>query len=89
MTEDDFRSGCRNVSFRDLKQQRRQRQQKRHLKIERFYLCYFAIISSRPTFTETANYQRTIEIGRSGVQVKKESEKFTVLTFYLEFGHFT
>ena len=39
-----------------------------------FRLRYFAIISTRSTFTKMANYPRTNQIGRSGVQVKKENE---------------
>ena len=37
----------------------RQRQRKRYLKISSFNLCYFAIISTRPTFTNMANYPGT------------------------------
>ena len=53
-----------------------------------FHLCYFAIISTRSTSRETANYS-----GRSGLQVKTENKTFTVVCSrspkYLEFGHFT
>ena len=44
--------------IRELKQRRRQRQRKCHLKINisLFHLCYFAIISSRSTYVKMANY---------------------------------
>ena len=46
---------------RELKQRRRQR--KRHLKMSLFHLCYFAIISTRSTFTIMANYPETKLVG--------------------------
>ena len=64
---------------RELKQRRQQRQRKRHsLDISLFHLCYFAIISTRSTFTKKGVLSRN-QIGGSGVQVKKENEKFTVV----------
>ena len=50
--------------FRELKQRRRQRQRNRHLKIYLYFiLCYFAIISTRSTFTKMANYPGTKLVG--------------------------
>ena len=55
-------------------------------------MCYFTIISAHLISTETANYPEN-QIGRSGVQVKKENETFTVVCSHslqnLEFGDFT
>ena len=49
---------------RELKQRRQQRQRKRHsLDISLFHLCYFAIISTRSTFTKKAYYPGTKLVG--------------------------
>ena len=85
---------------RELKRQRRQRQRKRHLKILTLYfcvcvcVCYFANISTRyhGYFYRNGELPRN-QIGRRGVQFKKENENFTVVCSRslqnFEFGHFT
>ena len=56
------------------------------------HLYYFAIISTRSTPTENGGLPGN-QIGRSGVQVKKENESFTFVCSRspqnLEFGHLT
>ena len=56
-----------------------------------FHLCYFAIISTRSTYTKIGELSRN-QIGRSGVQVKNENEKFAVVLTRspqnLKCGHF-
>ena len=59
-----------------------------------FHLCYFAIISTRSTSTETANYPGTKLVGvASKLRKKKKNEIYTVVCSRspkrLEFGHFT
>ena len=55
-----------------------------------FYSCYFAIIPKRSTSTKNDELSRN-QIGRSGVQVNKENEKFTAVRSRspqnLECGH--
>ena len=64
---------------RELKHRRRQRQRKRHPKI---YFYFFFAISRLFQPAQLLQKWRTIrrnQIGRSGVQVDKENEKFTVV----------
>ena len=49
---------------RELKQRRRQRQRKRHLKIYLYFICATSrFITTRSTFTESANYPGTKLVG--------------------------
>ena len=42
-------------------------------------VSYFAIISTRPTFTETVNYPRIKLVGVAFKLLEKENDKFTVV----------
>ena len=85
------RNGRRQVPLtRKLKQRRRQRQRKRHLKIYLYFICATSrLFQLAQLLGELSRNQ----IGRSGVQVKKENEKFTVVRSRspqnLKCGHFT
>ena len=74
---------------RELKQRRRQQQRKRHLKIYLYFIC----ASSRLFQLVQLLQDWRTQIRRSGVQVKKENEKFTVVRSRspqnLKCGHFT
>ena len=76
---------------RDLKQRRRQRQRKLHLKIKIYFICATSRLSQLVQLLQKRRI--TEEPNRSGVQVKKEKKKFTVMYSRcpqnLEFGHFT
>ena len=63
---------------RELKQRRRQRQQKRHLKIYLYFICATSRSFKLAQRLQKCELSRN-QIGRSGVQVKKENEKFTVM----------
>ena len=84
---------CSQTVNSELKQRRRQRQRKRHPKMYPYSICailrdYFNSLN----FYKNGELSRN-QIGRSGVQVKKENEKFTVVCSHspknLKFGHFT
>ena len=67
-----------SVENRELKQRRRQRQRKHHLKIYLYFiLCYFTIISTRSTFTKMANYPGTKLVVVQATEEKHET--FTVV----------
>ena len=59
-------------------------------KIASFYLCHFANISTHSTCIKSGKLPRN-QIGRHGISVEKENEKFTVVCSRspqsLEFGH--
>ena len=76
---------------RELKQRRRQRQQKRHFKILPHSICTTSRLFQLVQLVQKRRTTKDINIGKSGVQVKKENEKFTVVCSLspqnLEFGH--
>ena len=81
-----------DLSYRELKQRRRQRQRKRHLKTYLYFICATSRLFQLANFYKNGELSRN-QIGRSGVQVKKENEKFTVVRSRspqnLKCGHFT
>ena len=60
-------------SIRELKQRRRQRQRKRHLKIYLYVTCATSRLFQLAQLYKNGELSRS-QIGRSGVQVKKENE---------------
>ena len=78
--------------IRELKQRRRQRQRKRHLDTEFISFMLLRDYVNSFNFYRNGELLRN-EIGRGGVQVKRQNENFTVVCSRspqnLEFGHFT
>ena len=79
-------------NIRELKQRRRQRQRKRHPKIYLYFICATLLYFNSLNFYKNGELSRN-QFGRSGVGVKKENEKFTVVRSRfpqtLKCGHFT
>ena len=61
--------------IRELKQRRRQRQRKRHPKIYLYFICALRDYFNSLNFYKNGELSRN-QIDRSGIQVKKENEKF-------------
>ena len=66
------------VVVTDLKQRRRQRQRKRHPKICLYFICATSRLFQLAQLLQNGELPRN-QIGRSGVQVKKENKKFIVV----------